>query len=447
MSSGKKWEVNQTRMALNPLHLVLVLAASAANLILTMSDLAQPNLFMWVREAAASTTADRRPPNLVMALQLAPQPAPLYMPVVVMSAEELAAAEPAATATPVPIPTLTPTPLPTNTPATVELVTQPAAGLVELTGLRHEWQTWNNCGPATLAMNMSYFGSPLGQADIGAVLRQFPDDKNVSPVEMAAYAQSQGFLSQVRAGGDANLIRTLLDNGLPVLVETWLEEEPNNGMGHYRLITGYDDARASWIAYDSYVHTNLVSSDPAAYRGIYMPYEMTDRLWAVFNRTYVLVYPQHQQAIVQAILGESMDETVMWQQALAQAQTELDARPDDPFAWFNLGTNLVELGDYAGAALAYDRARAIGLPWRMMWYQFGPLAAYSAVGRHQDVIALADATLAVTATIEELYYWKGQALLALGDTNGAVLAWQRALELNPGFAEAQAALESTTPRS
>jgi len=348
------------------------------------------------------------------------------------------------TATPLPTftasPTFTPwptvTPLPTATPLTLY---QPAQTYVELTGFSHMWQTWNNCGPATLAMNLSYYGSTLGQADTGAVLRPNPEDKNVSPEELATFARTQGYQAQVRVNGNTELMRTLLSNNIPVIIETWLEPHPNDGMGHYRMLVGYDDAAQTWFGYDSYYKDRLIESD-GAYRGIYMPYAETDPLWGVFNRTYVLVYSDAQTPVVQAILGAEMDTTVMWQTALQQAEAVVAQSPSDAFAWFNLGTNRTALGDYAGAVAAYDQARAIGLPWRMFWYQFSPFQAYHAVGRQQTVIELADATLAVTATIEELFYWKGQALAALGDVEGARSAMQRAVVLNSGFALAQEAL-------
>ncbi|MCC6165824.1 MAG: C39 family peptidase, partial [Caldilineaceae bacterium] len=250
--------------------------------------------------------------------------------------------QPSATPSPQPLPTLTPTILPLA-PPTVALqvetpgpALQPVQAAVQLSGLRHMWQTWNNCGPATLAMNLSYYGSPLDQAEIGAVLRPYADDKNVTPEELAAYARSQGYAAQVRVNGSADLARRLLSNGIPLLIETWLEEQPNDGMGHYRLLTGYDDAAAHWVAYDSYVSTNLVSADPAVYQGITMPYAQTDAWWQVFHRTYVLIYTVEQEPVVRAILGDAFDPGVMWQQALATAQSEIAQNPADPFAQFNL---------------------------------------------------------------------------------------------------------------
>jgi tetratricopeptide (TPR) repeat protein len=318
------------------------------------------------------------------------------------------------------------------------LAYRPAVAAVELSGVPHMWQKWNNCGPATLAMNMDYFGSQLSQADIAAVLKPDPDDKNVSPEEMAAFARSHGLHSMVRANGDSDRLRLLLSNGVPVLVETWLEQEPGNGMGHYRLLTGYDDATQQWTLFDSYVSAGVDANQP--YRGIHLSYADMDQLWAVFNRTYILIYTDKLAPAVLGILGDQADDTTMWQQALRQAQAEVERRPDDAFAFFNLGTDEVALGQCEQAAAAYDRARVIGLPWRMLWYQFGPFRAYYETGRYEELTSLAKATLATAGNIEEIYYWRGMGLAGQGDTAGARRAWQRALELNPHYTAATAAL-------
>lgn len=379
-----------------------------------------------------------RPRLLPTSIPAAAQTAPSTQQVVATLPTNTPTTAPTATATSQPTP-----PSPTATPvvsAPAVPVQSPVASVV-LTGLRHYWQTWNNCGPATLAMNLSYYGSPLDQAEIGAALRPFPEDKNVSPEEMVNYARAQGYQAQLRVNGSAELARTFLSNGIPLLLHTWLEEEPNNGMGHYRLLVGYDDSRASWIVYDSYVSTNLVTSDANNYAGIYMDYDLAERRWQVFNYAYVLVYPPEQAPLVQAILGESYNEDVMWQQSLARAQAAAANDPTNPFTHFNVGTNLVHQGDYAGAAAAYDQARAIGLPWRMLWYQFGPFEAYFETGRPQEVIDLAQATLnSAGGEIEELHYWQGHAFAALGNLDGARAQWQQTLALNPDFTRAQEAL-------
>jgi tetratricopeptide (TPR) repeat protein len=355
---------------------------------------------------------------------------------------QAAAVEP--TTPPTLSPTPTPSPLPTATAAPTAMTYQPPQPAMQLSGLTHFWQTWNNCGPATLATNLSYYGSALNQADIGDVLRHYADDKNVSPDELADFAQKQGYLAQVRVNGNAQLARTLISNGIPLIIETWLEEEPNNGMGHYRLLTGYDDAAQRWTIYDSYISVDLVNGDPNNYQGIYAAYDQTEAWWEVFNHTYILAYPPDRDPLARSILGDDYDAQIMWQNAVAGNQAAVAANPSDAFAYFNLGSSLTHEGSYQAAANAFDQARALGLPWRMLWYQFGPFEAYTQVGRYQEVIDLGQKTLASADDgIEEIHYWSGQAKAALGDSAGAHDEWNHALMLNPDYLPAQQALAGT----
>lgn len=414
--------------------IVLALTASGAVLLLGLARYGGPE-GLW-RRVDAEIAARRPHPQFV------PTPLPA-------ATAFTAAAAPAATPRPTSAPTHVSEPgppataSPTRQPATLTPTAAPTAlpAHVNLRGLTHLWQTWNNCGPATLAMNLSYFGIRADQAAVAAALRPFRDDKNVSPDELAAFAQALGLAAQARVNGDAERLRQLLAAGLPVLIETWHEPKPNDGMGHYRLLTGYDDAGQAWIAYDSYDATGLVKGQP--YAGIRLPYAGLDALWAVFNRAYLVIYDPPREAAVRRILGDAWDEAAMWRQAQAAAEAAAGQRPADPFTWFNLGSSLAALGDYGPAAEAFDRARRIGLPWRMLWYQHGPFRAYYEIGCYDEVIALADATLrSARDTIEEIYYWKGMAQAATGDPVSARASWQRALELNPNYGEARAALEA-----
>lgn len=388
-----------------------------------------------------------------------------------------APSRPAATGSPSPTPPGAPTPTPTSTglPAVTRTAVptraqtpaastksatrdtpstpSPSSTSLRLTGLSHYWQTWNNCGPATLAMHLSYFGIKIDQDKVGAALRPFKDDKNVSPEELASYAREQGLQAMVRVNGNDNILRQLLAIGVPVLIETWYEPKPNDGMGHYRLIVGFDDAAEAWIAYDSYDSRDVVKGQP--YQGIRLPYAETDALWAIFNRVYVVLYDTAHDAAqdaahaaahaaaVEEIIGADEDDAAMWARSLAAAEAATLAKQSDPFAWFNLGSSLTALDRFAEAADAFDRARRLGLPWRMLWYQFAPFRAYYEVGRYDEVIALADATLrSAKDTIEELYYWKGMAQHAAGDPVSARASWQAALALNLNYADARAAYQA-----
>ena len=98
-------------------------------------------------------------------------------------------------------------------------------------------------------------------------------------------------------------------------------------------------------------------------------------------------------------------------------------------------------GDYANAAAAFDEARTVGLPWRMLWYQTGPYRAYYNAGRYSEVITLATGMLSNTPGLEESYFWRGWAQNATGDTAAAVSDFNQALAVNENFEDARAALE------
>ena len=105
---------------------------------------------------------------------------------------------------------------------------------------------------------------------------------------------------------------------------------------------------------------------------------------------------------------------------------------------------MLALGRKREAVDAFDAAIKLKLPWRMMWYQFGPYAAYFDQGRYADVIELANATLGrmKVPNLEESFYWRGRAQAALGKIEAARADLQQALKFNPHYAEAQAALDA-----
>lgn len=316
-------------------------------------------------------------------------------------------------------PTARPTPIPPERTTAIEPTALPLPPRAELPAIRHAYQTWNNCGPATVAMALSAFGDDGDQRAAAVRLKPDPDDKNVSPHELARYARERDLRADVVSGGDLALLQRLIAAGAAVIVEVWFVPEPGDEMGHYRLLTGYDATERRFRAADSYEGPDVV-----------LPWDAFDRDWRAFNRTLVAIYPEALAGTVAEALGPHADEAAMWVTAAAAARAEIDAG-EDAFAWFNLGTSLVGLGDVTGAAAAYDRARALGLPWRMLWYQFGPYEAYAALGRWSDVEALAESTLRNVGNLEESLYWRGRAREARGDLSGARADWERAQLLNP----------------
>ena len=345
----------------------------------------------------------------------------------------LAALTPTTTLTPTAGPTLPPTVTPTPT-----IEPTPIPSSVQLSGVRHEYQKWNNCGPANLSMALSFWGWQGDQRNTAAYLKPNPRDKNVMPYEMAGFVQDETDLRiVVRVGGDLDMLRRFLAAGFPVIVEKGFEGEGFDGwMGHYEVITGYDDVRQRVTAQDSYIMPDL----PVSYADL-LTY------WQAFNHTYLVIYPADRQAEVMRLLGSQADEAANSQAAAEKASDEIFASTGRAqfFAWFNRGSSLVRLQDYAGAAQAFDEAYAIDAqlavsdpehrPWRMLWYQTGPYFAYFFTGRYGDVISLATQTLvnASEPTLEESWYWRARARAAIGDSAGAVDDLRTSLQYHEGF--------------
>ncbi len=360
-------------------------------------------------------------------------PTPIARPapaVRTVTAPELTPTLPAATSPAVEgSPTLTP--LPTATPT-------PLPEAVSLNSPAWEKQDWNNCGPATLALNLRFYGWEGDQFTISDLLKPERGDRNVNVEELVQYVRTRaGWLNaEFRVGGDLEILQRFLAAGIPVIVEEGFELEttywPNDDRwaGHYLLLTGYDDSAGVFIAQDTFVGADRLVS-----------YETLDSNWRAFNRVYLVIYPPVLDETVRAILGPHWDVEFNRQHALEIARAEAEANPEDAYAWFNIGTNLVYFEKYNEAARAYDTARTLGLPQRMLRYQFGPFFAYFHSGRTEDLFALTEYALQRTPNSEEALLWNGWARYRSGDMGGAISDFRAALDANRFYSDARYALD------
>ena len=339
---------------------------------------------------------------------------------------------------PTPTATVSPTPLPQT---------------VLLKGVIPEPQQWNNCGPATLSMALSFYQWKGTQTDIAPILKPNKRDKNVMPYEMVDFVNNNTSLRALsRIGGDLNTLKSLLSAGFPVIVEKGFEPAnlSEGWMGHYNLVIGYDDTAQQFTTQDSYL---LISQkDWQKFPGFKITYADVEANWRAFDFVFIVVYPPDKENDVLNALGPLMDESTAYRAAYNRAVAEtvsLTGVRDRYFAWYNVGSSSVALQDYVGAATAYDMAfnsmpsiPEKQRPWRMLWYQTGPYYAYYYAGRYQDVITLAGQTLDAMSEpiLEESFYWRAQAELALGDQTAAVDDLHQSLVVHAGFGPSLALL-------
>ncbi len=332
-------------------------------------------------------------------------------------------------------PSPSPTAMPTATP-----VPLPAQALIQNVPYEDQHNRYNYCAPANLAMALSFWGWQGNRDTVGPYLKPDPQDKNVMPYEMVNYIQDHTDLRVAyRIAGDLDLLKRFVAAGFPVLIEkgTYLRDLTGvvSWMGHYEVVIGYDDSGSFFVTQDSYIGPNYKVS-----------YDDMVSNWRAFDYTYLIIYPAQKEADVMQLLGPDADESYNYNHAYKKASQEIyqTSGIDQFFAWFNRGSSLVDLQDYAGAAAAYDQALGTVYPtipekkrpWRMLWYQTGPYFAYFYSGRYNDVVTLANNTLDAMQSdknLEESYYWRGMAELALGDRNSAVDDFQTSLKFHKDF--------------
>jgi hypothetical protein len=394
-------------------------------------------------ETAAPTASPTTPVQVAMAVQETPTPRPpdpSPTPAPSATPEPSATAEPTPTDDPTPTPAATPEPTltPWSTP-TPTIAPLPARYVLE--GIQRERQGWNNCGPANLVQGLRVLGVEHSQEVVANWLKPNMNDANVSPWQMAAYVHEFTDLRAViRHNGDLELLRRLVYAGFGVLIETGLYDlEDGSWMGHYQTAVGWDDLAEG--GGHLYALDSFMSNGPDGL-GRRERYDDIDERWKHFNRLYMVIYPPELESQLAAILGEDWDPRRNIQRALDRALQEAQFNPNDPFAWFNVGTSYVLLEQWPQAAVAYDRARSAGdgLPWRMLWYQFGPYQAYFQVGEYRTVVDLANAVINQTPYIEESFYYRGLAYLALGVPEQGRNDLQQAARFNRNFAPARTAL-------
>ncbi len=305
-----------------------------------------------------------------------------------------------------------------------------------------EYQGWNNCGPAALTNALVHFGYGDDQNRAANWLKPNGEDKNVSPWQMAEFVNTQipeiPVYGMVRSGGTIGLLQTLMFNGFPVVIEKGYEPSGYDWMGHYLLLSGYDEQLEEFRSMDSFKGPNTRYS-----------YQDIVKYWQHFNYTYIVLYTADREGELMELLGADADEWQNTINTLEMARADAIADPEDAHAWFNMGSNFVNLGMYDVAAQAYDQAISLGLPWRMMWYQFGPYEAYYRTGRFDDMIAIVrqNQNDGGGHFVEETWYYLGMAREGRGEFDKALQNYNTALNFNPHFRPAREAKERLAAQS
>jgi len=175
------------------------------------------------------------------------------------------------------------TPQPTWTPWIIATeIPVPKSALLDLNRIRYEQQGWNNCGPTTMTMALSFYGWPNNQETAARWMKPHTEDKNVSPWQMVRFRQRQHAYTGSRACTASAARRRPQTPARRRVPGRDRGEHPAEGegwMGHYVLLVGYDDYAQHFLTFDSY----LGSKQPA---GASQPYSVLTRNGGTSTRLY-----------------------------------------------------------------------------------------------------------------------------------------------------------------
>jgi tetratricopeptide (TPR) repeat protein len=291
----------------------------------------------------------------------------------------------------------------------------------------HIFQAFNNCGPASLSMALSYYEIAVSQEELGSALRPYQiqggdnDDKSVTLEELAEKAQEYGLTAYHRPLGDIELLKQFVANGIPVITRTWTKV--NEDIGHYRVIKGYDDTTGIIIQDDSLDGKNLQFS-----------YTEFNELWGKFNYEYLVLVPEAKLQIAGRILGANVNKEIAWQNAVSFTQKKLADNPDDITTIFNLSVAYTNTKEYQKAVETYEKVRD-HLPARTLWYQLEPVEAYYRTGDYNSVFEITEKIFASqNKAYSEAYLLRGQSYLKLGQVELAKEEFNKAVFYNRNFA-------------
>ncbi len=298
---------------------------------------------------------------------------------------------------------------------------------------RQVYQTFNNCGPATLSMILSWYEVNVSQKELGDKMRPYQhpkgdnDDKTIFTSEFTDWAKKYGLNAENRVNGDLETLKLFVTNGIPVVVKTWLRVDED--IGHFRIVRGFDEGKKVIIQDDSYHGPDKKIS-----------YFDFMSMWQPFNYAYMIIYSSQKEKLVKAILKDE-DEVASWKNSIVRAQKEADLDPENIYPWFNLSTAYYHTGDYQQSTQAFERVEA-RLPRRMLWYQIEPIRAYQALKNYDRVFEITDKLInGGNRAFSELYQIRGEIYLTQGDVNKAKEQFELALLYNKNFTPAKQALK------
>ena len=158
-----------------------------------------------------------------------------------------------------------------------------------LSGMPSIHQTYNACGPASIAQVLGYFGVRISQQQVSALTRA-SDRSYMTAQALVSYAPQVGMNARWYRGGSLGSVRSAVRHSLPLIVlqeVTW----KSHSVAHWRVVTGYDDARGRVYLMDPLLGPVTVS------------FAEFLNGWSVHQGQFAALYPPAWEVLVVGLFG------------------------------------------------------------------------------------------------------------------------------------------------
>lgn len=165
----------------------------------------------------------------------------------------------------------------------------PASGYV-LDGVPLVRQTYNACGPASIAQVLGYYGLSLSQQEISRQTRA-SDRSYMTAQAIVDFAPQVGLGARLYSGGSLQTVRAAIKHGLPLIALQSHIPQPGKVIPHWRVVVGYDDsARLVYLMDPLLGYVALGFAD-------------FDRVWQDQRGQFAVMYPPQLEATVRKVIG------------------------------------------------------------------------------------------------------------------------------------------------
>jgi hypothetical protein len=227
-------------------------------------------------------------------------------------------------------------------------------------------------------MALSTFGIDVSQEFARVPLRGANVASGMGPQRVDGWVNENfGLRSKWRNNGTNDLLRRLVANGFAPMVTQWMQDPSISRIAHWRVVRGYDDAKATFYV-----------NDPMLGNMVPLSYQWFQNNWQSFSYRYMVIYDPKDEALLKTIIGDDWVDAKMRKNFFERTKADAYGQQTSS-AWLAYGEAAYGYGLFREAVDAFERGMALGSVQGVFTLRSSYPQALRALGRQDDANAAA----------------------------------------------------------